>query len=367
MKGAVIRRFILHVDMDAFYASVEQRDRPDLRGKPVVVGGSPEERGVVAAASYEARKFGIRSAMPMSRALRLCPEAVLVSPRFSEYRKASEIIHRVFFEYTSVIEPVSLDEAYLDVSDSVTQFEHAETIGRRIKETINERTHLTASVGIGPNKYIAKIASDYKKPNGFFVVPEKKVIDFLTPLPVRCVPGVGEKTEQRMHILKIETIGQLRNIPRKTLQEAFGIKHGDRLYELARGIDESPVVTDQARKSLSQEQTFPQDIASKERMQAILKSLSEDVSQLLVKNGLKGRNVGIKVRFSDFRIATRALTLDHRTSEAEEIGGIAVQLLNKIDLENRRVRLLGVRMAGFDPMPESPETPPPRDLQLWFW
>lgn len=353
--------------MDAFYASVEQRDNPDLRGKPVVVGGSPEERSVVCAASYEARKFGIRSATPMSRAIRLCPEVVRIPPHFSKYEKASNVIHGVFEEYTNRIEPVSLDEAYLDIGESTRDFHEAERIGREIKAKIKQRAQLNASVGIAPNKYVAKIASDYDKPDGFCIVPPNRVLEFITPLPVRLVPGVGEKTEERLRILKIETIGQLRSQSLTFLQQAFGIKHGELLFELARGIDASPVETDRMRKSLSQERTFSQDISDKECLKDILLALAKEVSELLYEEDLQGRNIGIKVRFNDFQITTRAVTIDHRTRDADEIGQASIQLLEKIDLKNRKIRLLGVRVAYFEPLPPQRTLSKRQDLQLRFW
>jgi DNA polymerase IV len=360
-------RIILHVDMDAFYASVEQRDNPSLRGKPVVVGGSPEERGVVAAASYEARKYGIRSAMPMSRALRLCPEAIRQPPHFTEYRNASDIIRGVFLEYTEIIEPVSLDEAYLDVSKEISVFEESISISNQIKEKINDRTQLVASVGIGPNKFLAKIASDFNKPDGFCIIHPDEAMDFLAPLPVRLIPGVGEKTEQRLQQLRIETISQLRGFTQESLQGALGSKHGERLYQLARGIDHNPVTVDRVRKSLSQEQTFPQDISSMERMETIIQSLADDVSQLLKKRGLKGRNISIKVKFHDFKIATRTTTLDHRTNDVQEISDAALYLLHVLSLNGRRVRLLGVRSAGFEEKVDKIYLNPKDDLQLRFW
>ncbi len=353
--------------MDAFYASVEQRDHPEWRGRPVVVGGSPEERGVVAAASYEARRFKIRSAMPMSQALRLCPEAIRVPPNFSAYKAASDVIHGIFQEITPRVEPVSLDEAYLDVSEKVSDFQEAEITGRRIKENIKLQTQLNASVGIGPNKFIAKIASDYDKPDGFFVIRPEQVLDFLTPLPARLIPGVGPKTEERLRQLGIETIGQLRAKALLAVQDAVGQKYGERLHELARGIDDSPVVSEWIRKSLSQERTFAHDLWDKEAMKEILGELAREVAEGLTREGLQGRTVGIKVRFHDFRIATRALTLDHQTREEEEIRSIAVHLLDRLDLQNRRVRLLGVRVAGFDPPVPKVKKPSPRDRQITFW
>ncbi len=361
------QRIILHVDMDAFYASVEQRDNPSLRGKPVVVGGRPEERGVVAAASYEARKFGIRSAMPMSRALRLCSDAIRQPPHFTEYRKASDIIRGVFLEYTDIIEPVSLDEAYLDVSQEISVFEESIRIGHRIKEKIKDRTELVASVGIGPNKFLAKIASDFNKPDGFCIIHPDEAMDFLAPLPVRLIPGVGEKTEQRLQQLRIETISQLRGFTQQSLQSALGSKHGERLYQLARGIYHNPVTVDRVRKSLSQEQTFPQDISSMDRMETIIQSLADDVSQLLKKKGLRGRNISIKVKFHDFKTATRTTTLEHRTDDAQEISDAALQLLHVLSLNGRRVRLLGVRSAGFEEKVEKIDQNPKDDLQLRLW
>jgi len=354
--------------MDAFYASVEQRNNPTLRGKPVVVGGSPEERGVVAAASYEARKFGIRSAMPMSRALRMSPDIIRVPPHFSEYEKASELIHGVFREYTDIVEPVSLDEAYLDLSRLDIDFSGAQAMAWEIKKRIKQSTLLTASVGLGPNKYIAKVASDFKKPDGFCAIEPERIMDFLNPLPVRCIPGVGEKTEQRLRILKIDTIGQLREQSLLTLQQAFGVCHGQHLFEMARGIDASPVQMDWKRKSLSQEQTFPYDIDGKDKMRTILQNLANDVSNLLNQEGLQGRNIGIKVRFSDFQITGRTVTIDHRTADAIEIGTTAIGLLDKIDLNNRKIRLLGVRVACFEPisMPQRRKTKSV-DLQMCFW
>ncbi|HOJ58871.1 MAG TPA: DNA polymerase IV [bacterium] len=358
---------ILHVDMDAFYAAVEQRAHPEWRGKPVVVGAPPEERGVVAAASYEARKFHIRSAMPMSQALRLCPEAIRVSPNFAAYKAASDVIHAIFREETPRVEPVSLDEAYLDVSEPAPDFPAAEVIGRRIKANIKRRTQLNASVGIGPNKFLAKIASDYDKPDGFFVIRPEDVLDFLAPLPVRVIPGVGPKTERRLHLLGIETIGLLRAQTLKALQDAVGQKHGAQLYELARGIDESPVVSHWIRKSLSQEQTFAQDLWDRNRMRAILRDLSREVAEGLAQERLAGRTVGIKVRFHDFRIATRALTLDHPTRDEAEIRSAALYLLDRLDMQHRRVRLLGVRVSGFDsPRPKGKQSTP-RDRQMTFW
>ncbi|RJP30308.1 MAG: DNA polymerase IV [Candidatus Omnitrophota bacterium] len=361
-------RIIMHVDMDAFYASVEQRDHPELRGKPVVVGGSPVDRGVVAAASYEAREYGIRSAMPMSLALRLCPHAIRRPPNFQAYQDASRIIHFHFRNITPLVEPVSLDEAYLDMSDHVMDFAHAAAVGRGLKRDIRISTQLNASVGIGPNKFLAKIASDYDKPDGFFIVHPEEVQDFLTPLPVRRIPGVGEKTERILTQLTIHTIQQLRECPLSNLQQVFGNKHGLSLYNLARGVDPSPVVADQRRKSLSQEHTFSHDLADGSKMNEFLSVLSAQVAEELEKMDLKGRTIGIKVRFDNFQIATRSFTIDHPTRDPKEITKIAKLLLERIDLTHRKVRLLGVRVAGFETdADDCADNAAENDLQLRLW
>lgn len=356
----------MHVDMDAFYASVEQRDHPELRGRPLVVGGSPSERGVVAAASYEARRFGIRSAMSMAQAMRLCPELIRRPPNFAAYREVSGMIHSIFHDVTDQIEPVSLDEAYLDLTGHVSDFDHAAAVGHRIKDEIKRQTQLNASAGIGPNKFIAKIASDYKKPNGFWVVWPDEVLDFLEPLSVRVIPGVGRKTGERLKAIAITTIEELRRMPLVALQNEFGTKYGERLHQLARGIDDSPVISERKRKSLSQERTFAYDLIGVDRMKDVLKTLARDVSEMLEKRRLKGRTVGIKVRFHDFQTATRAQTLDHRTSDFEEIGSTAVSLLDRIDFKTQRVRLLGVRVSGFEQIKPHQDSAAD-ELQMTLW
>ncbi len=359
-------RIIMHVDMDAFYASVEQRDHPELRGKPVVVGGSPADRGVVAAASYEARKYGIRSAMSMAVALRLCPHAIRQPTNFKAYKAASKIIHFHFKQLTPLVEPVSLDEAYLDLTDEVMDYAHASAVGRGLKRDIKISTQLTASVGIGPNKFLAKVASDYDKPDGFFVIHPDEVLDFLSPLPVRRIPGVGNKTEEMLKRLSIQTIEELRNCSLDTLQEVFGNKHGMSLHQLARGIDPSMVISERQRKSLSQEHTFSHDLTDVEKMKEFLGVLSSQVADLLEKANLKGKTVGIKVKFSDFQTATRAFTLDHPTRNTKEIAKAAKLLLDRVDVGHKKVRLLGVRVAGFEP-DEKGESAPKEDLQLRLW
>ncbi|MBD3266625.1 DNA polymerase IV [bacterium] len=362
----MIQRIIMHVDMDAFFASVEQRDQPELKGQPVVVGGSPEERGVVAAASYEARPFGIRSAMPMSQALRLCPHAVLCKPRFEAYRQASEIVQGIFRNVTQQIEPVSLDEAYLDVTRQTLDFDHAKAVAKRIRADIQDQTQLTASVGIGPNKFLAKVASDFDKPDGLFVILPEEVDPFLEPLPVRVIPGVGKRTEERLTELDIETVADLKQKPLGELQGLVGNKHGERLYYLARGMDFSSVMTERRRKSLSSERTFYRDISEKKEMKFILRELAQEVGEHLEKASLRGKTVGIKVRLDNFQIYTRALTLDHYTCDAKQIGTVACHLLGKLAFHHRKVRLLGVRVSGFlsdNGHGRSPHHP----VQMTFW
>lgn len=362
-----VTRLIMHVDMDAFFASVEQRDFPELRGKPVIVGGSPSERGVVAAASYEVRKFGVRSAMPTSQALRLCPQAILRAPRFNAYREASQSIHKLFRELTEKIEPVSLDEAYLDLTGQVMDFQHALSISRRLKKDILDQIHLTASVGVGPNKFLAKIASDYRKPDGLFIIKPEEALNFLEPLPVRVVPGVGPKTDHRLKMMEIRTIGQLRERSVEELQEFLGRKYGERLHHLSQGLDDAPVVSSRAPKSVSQERTFSTDLSDKEGMYAILDDLSEMVSQRLKKKSLKARTIGIKIRFEDFRIATRSNTIGEPTDDAELIADISKMMLDRFALQGMKVRLLGVRTAGFEEMDEIDADLPDRMVQMRLW
>src|SRR5437867_7908472 len=248
--------------MDAFYASVEQRDRPELRGKPVIVGW-PGERSVVCAASYEARKFGVHSAMPSSRARRLCPEGVFIGPDFEKYRTVSHQIREIFERHTPLVEPLSLDEAYLEVTAELTGIPTATETAETIRGEIREETHLTASAGVAPNKFLAKIASDWKKPDGCFVIRPHQVLDFLVPLPVRKIPGVGKATEKILTDMGVATVGDLRHFEPQQLVERFG-KWGTRLWELSRGIDESPVISNQKRKSWSSENTFATDITLEE-------------------------------------------------------------------------------------------------------
>jgi DNA polymerase-4 len=342
-----MKRQIIHVDMDAFYASVEIRERPELADKPVVVGGRPEQRGVVSAANYIARRYGVHSAMPTSTALRLCPKAVVLPPRHSLYAGISEQIHAIFQRYTPQIEPLALDEAFLDVSASEKLFGTAPEIARAIKQAILDELRLVASVGVAPNKYLAKLASDVDKPDGFVVVREEGVLEFLAPLPVERIWGVGKVAARAFEKLGIRTIGQLRNYSVAVLRQHFG-SSGDHFLYLARGIDERPVVSEHEAKSISNETTFAVDISDVEVLHEWLHALTEQVAHRLRAHELKGRTVQLKVRFADFTTLTRAQSLPDVTDITADIWR-AVQYLFKQRLPNPLppVRLVGVGVSNF--------------------
>jgi DNA polymerase-4 len=337
---------ILHVDMDAFYASVEVRDNPSLQGKPVLVGGSPEQRGVVAACSYAARTFGIHSAMPMSRALRLCPEAIVLPVRMSRYVEISRQIHRIFHNYTPEVEPISIDEAFLDVTGCVHLFGDAETIGRRIKADIKEETGLTASVGIAPNKFLAKLASDLEKPDGFVVVTEDNKQRILDPLPVSRIWGIGQVTQKGLQKQGIYTIQQLRTAPAYKLAMVFK-NQVDEILKLARGIDSRKVEPETEAKSLSAEETFPTDIAEKDILLTILQQQVEEVAQRLRAEKLQCRTITLKFRYGDFKTVTRRATMDHPTNVTRTLFQAACDVFN---LWHRKsggaLRLLGFGTSG---------------------
>ncbi|MDH3691082.1 MAG: DNA polymerase IV [Gammaproteobacteria bacterium] len=338
---------IIHIDMDAFYASVEERDHPELKEKPVVVGGTPEGRGVVAAANYESRKFGLHSAMPAITARRLCPQAVFLPVRMDYYVQVSQQIRKIFARYTPLVEPLSLDEAFLDVSASKQLFGTATKIGRRIKEEIAGELNLTASVGVAPNKFLAKLASDIEKPNGFVVVNPEDVQPFLEPLAVTRLWGVGKQAARKLAQLDIDTIGALRRQPRELLIELFG-NQGSHLLALARGIDPRTVVPDHRAKSISHETTFATDVTDIDVLRSTLLTQTEQVARRLRRQELRGRTVILKLRFSDFRTLTRSQSLADPTHSTHEVWRCAASLLQRtLTRKQFAIRLLGMGVSGF--------------------
>lgn len=338
-------RKIVHIDMDAFYASVEQRDDPALRGKQVVVAWRGQ-RSVVCAASYEARRFGVRSAMPASRAERLCPEAIFVPPDFTRYRAVSRLVREIFARHTDLIEPLSLDEAYLDVTENKTSLPTATRVARTIREQIREELNLTASAGVAPNKFLAKIASDWRKPNGLFVIQPEEVDTFLLPLPVGRIPGVGKVTEKRLEGLGIKVVGDLRDREAGTLEAHFG-RYGLRLYELARGIDHSRVIPDRLTQSVSAEDTFQHDVLLADT-EPMIRRLAEKTWAASRKESRIPRTVVLKLKTSEFKILTRSCSPDSPPASCEELTDIALSLRERVNMDPRqRFRLLGVGMANF--------------------
>ncbi len=338
-------RKILHVDMDAFYASVEQRDDPQLRGKPVVVAWRGK-RSVVCAASYEARRFGVHSAMPAVRAERLCPDAVFVPPDFVRYRAVSQAVREVFSRYTDHIEPLSLDEAYLDVTENKPGLATATRVAKAIRQDIREELALTASAGVAPNKFLAKIASDWRKPDGLFVIQPGEVHAFLQPLPVGRIPGVGKVTEQRLKMIGVQRVGDLQALEKEVLEAQFG-RYGQRLYELARGIDDHPVITGRPTKSISAEDTFERDIPLSETG-ALIERLAEKVWNSSRKEARIARTVVLKLKTSDFQILTRSHTPPVPPASGTELTAIALALRERIVLgAEQRFRLVGVGLSNF--------------------
>ncbi|MEM9942594.1 MAG: DNA polymerase IV [Planctomycetota bacterium] len=337
---------ILHVDMDAFYASVELRDRPELKSKPVVVGGSPKGRGVVAAASYEARKFGIYSAMSAAQAIRLCPRTVFIKPRMSYYAEISKQIREIFFSFTSLVEPLSLDEAFLDVSGSQKLFGKSHEIGRKIQDAIAERLNLPASVGVAPNKYLAKIASDLQKPNGFVVVDPDRVLEFLEPLPISRVWGIGPKTEKKFSAAGIKTIGSLRRLSKKDLASLFGV-NAEHFWKLARGLDSRSVVPDRIAKSVSHETTFHADICDEQCLEGWLLELIDQVARRLRRHDIYGKTIHVKLRYYDFVTVTRSRTIQNATHTTQAFWEVAKQMLRQINVDSDRKFSSGVRLLGF--------------------
>ena len=359
MAEAEIRK-IIHLDMDAFYASVEQRDDPDLRGKPVAVGGS-RERGVVMAASYEARRFGVRSAMPSATARRLCPELLFVKPRFEIYKQVSQQIRAIFLEYTPLVEPLSLDEAYLDVTTNLKNMPLASEIAREIRARILEETGLTASAGISYNKFLAKLASDHRKPNGQFVIRPEKGQDFVEGLPVGKFHGVGPATEAKMKRLGIHIGADLKAQSLAFLQQYFG-KAGAYYHAIARGQDDRRVVPDRPRKSVGSETTFEQDLGRPIDIEEGVLSVLEDVWSYCERTGIAGRTVTVKIKYADFQIVTRSRTLAQPVASRVELERASVELVRTIFPLEKKVRLLGVSLSNMAMRVES--APPQLTLGL---
>jgi nucleotidyltransferase/DNA polymerase involved in DNA repair len=336
-------RAILHVDMDAFYASVEQLDNPDYKGKPVIVGADPrggQGRGVVAACSYEARKFGVRSALPISRAWKLCPQGVYVRPRMKRYAEVSAEIMKVFRDYTDLVEPLSIDEAFLDITGSTALFGPPEQIARSIKNEIRRRTGLTASVGLAPNKFLAKIASDIRKPDGFMVVEENAIEAFLRDLPISRLWGVGPKTELRLHEMGFRTIGTVAAADRESLVRSLG-SLGEHLYQLSRGHDDRPVVAGWEPKSISSETTFDEDTDDRNLLLQTILDLSDHVAERLRKDDYRARKVTLKLRYSSFSTHTKQQSLEKPVQTGEGIAAIARGLFAQFPLK-QKIRLIGV-------------------------
>jgi len=343
-------RRILHIDMDAFFAAVEQNRHPELKGRPVVIGGGgdPTQRGVVSTASYEARKFGIHSAMPLMTAYKLCPQAVFLPVDYEEYSRVSEIIKNTLRQFTPLMEDVGIDEAFLDISDVEGS---SSEISEEIKKRIFNETGLTCSIGIGPNKLLAKIASDMQKPDGLTIIAEADVEARIWPLTARKLWGVGPKTEAHLKDMGIDTIGDIAGMPLETLVQTFGNSYGRFLYESSRGIDESPLVTHWEPKSSSRETTFQRDTDNWQAIARNLAELTKEVVADLKRSGYKGKNVTVKVRFSDFKTVTRAKTLREATDSLEEIRRAAFECLGRIEL-GRKVRLIGVRLGKLERVSE---------------
>lgn len=350
-------RKIIHVDMDAFYASVEQRDKPELRGKPLIVGGSPNSRGVVASASYEARRFGIKSAMSSAQAARLCPSAVFVPPGFSRYKEVSRQIRAIFLSVTDLVEPLSLDEAYLDVTTNKLEEPYAAKIAAHIRARIQSELGLTASAGVGPNKFIAKLASDMRKPNGLVVVPPEKVMEILERLPVEKLWGVGPATAKRLHAMGLLTTEHIRRCPPALLERNFG-RFGHFIHHLAHGEDNRPVESDRAPKSRGSETTLERDVSDLATLRATIAELSTDVADSLRRIEVQGQTVTLKLRYRDFKTISRSRTLSSATDAEATIAEVASALLEKTEATSIPVRLVGISVSHLT----SPEDP----KQLWL-
>lgn len=336
---------ILHVDMDAFFAAVEQRDQPELKGKPVIIGGDPHSRGVVSTCSYEARKYGVRSAMPLREAYSRCPHGIFLPGNHSKYEQVSREIRKVLYQYTPLVEPLSTDEAFLDVHGCERLFGNAVEIGLKIKDAIQKEINLTASVGVAPNKFLAKLGSDLEKPDGFVVITKERIQEVLWPLPITRLWGVGEKTAEFLIAKGIKTIGMLARLDPEILQSNLG-KMGPELYRLAHGIDNRQVETGHEAKSIGNETTFSQDTGDLEFVETTFLELAEQVGRRLRKSNVTGRTINIKLRYSNFKTITRAKTLTRATNSTQTIYEVALELFHSTDLYNKMFRLVGVSISN---------------------
>ena len=339
---------IIHIDMDAFYASVEELDNPEIKNKPVIVGGPSRQRGVVSAANYNARKFGVHSAMPMITASRLCPAAIIIKPRHQRYSEVSKQIKAIFHRYTPLVQPLSLDEAFLDVNQSIKLFGSPIDIAKRIKTEIQTELNLTASVGIAPNKFLAKLASDADKPDGFVIVNESEIQSFLDPMPVKQLWGVGKSSAQRLEEKAIYSVYDLRQLTLEQLENIFGTQSAQHLYNLSRGIDNRNVVIDSAVKSISRETTFSKDIEDLKEIKRVFVTLTENVCERMRNDKLFARTIQIKYRRKDFKTFTRSDSLVYATNQTDVIWKTVSELVSKhINTSVTPMRLIGVGLSNF--------------------
>jgi DNA polymerase-4 len=338
---------IIHLDMDAFYPAVEVLDNPSLKGKAVIVGGS-KQRGVVSSASYEARKFGVHSAQPMATAMRFCPHGIFLSVRMARYKEVSEQVFEIFYRFTPLVEPLSIDEAFLDVTGSARLFGEPVGIARKIKQAVREETGLTVSAGIAPSKFVAKIASDIDKPDGLTVVRPDRIREFLDPLPIEKMWGVGKATQKALARLNIRTFRDLSHMSVKVLEQTLG-KQGIKMHRLYMGVDDRGVVTDHDAKSIGHERTFLQDLLDEDIARKKLLFLANKVAHRMRRHGVTGKTVTLKVKYSDFVQITRATTLPESTDDGSEIYSTAIRLLEKTNVGKRPVRLLGISLSSLDP------------------
>ena len=343
MADQLKSRAIIHLDMDAFYPAVEVLDNPTLKGKPVIVGGG-RERGVVSSASYEARTFGVHSAQPMATAMRLCPNGVFLPVRMPRYKKVSKQVFEIFFRFTPLVEPLSIDEAFLDVTGSIRLFGEPVEIAKRIKQMVVNETGLTISAGVAPSKFVAKIASDMDKPDGLTVVPSDRLREFLNPLPIKKMWGVGKVTQEALARLNVRTFKDLSLMPVKVLEQQFG-KHGLKMHHLSMGIDHREVIPEHDAKSIGHEETFSQDIIDRGAAKKELLSLANKVARRMRREGVIGRTITLKVKYSDFVQLTRSKTLPTSTDDGPEIYSTVCRLLKKTAVGKRPVRLLGISLS----------------------